>query len=241
MSDGVHVFDLLPAYALGCLDQADARRVSEHLAVCSVCRTELSHYELITEELALAVPEQEPPSNLQQQLTNRIRSLPPGTRARPRIPQRQPGQRLVAVWGLVSLLLIVGLVAISLFLWQQLAQRELFDKPGSMRAIALHSSEAASKATGFIIISGDGSRGTLIVDQMPSLASEQEYQFWLVRNGQSTSGARFTVDEKGYRGARIMAPESLFAYSSVLITIEPVGGSPQPTGRHVMDASLPTP
>jgi anti-sigma-K factor RskA len=89
-----------------------------------------------------------------------------------------------------------------------------------------------------VVISADGANGVLIVDQMPTLDSESTYQLWLTRNGQSISGALFSVDESGYRGVRIVAPESLLLYSSIRVTIEPVGGSSAPTGEQVLGGSL---
>jgi anti-sigma-K factor RskA len=60
----------------------------------------------------------------------------------------------------------------------------------------------------------------------------------LERDGRSTSGAVFSVDEDGYRGVRITAPASLFLYSGISITVEPAGGSESPTGGQVLSGSL---
>jgi len=51
----------------------------------------------------------------------------------------------------------------------------------------------------------------------------------------------FSTDEKSYGGTRIRAPRSLLDYSAVGITIEPTGGSPQPTGNQVLGGPLRTP
>ena len=51
-----HVFDLLPCYALGILDEAEALVVSRHLADCAVCRAELESYSETPSHLAVAVP-----------------------------------------------------------------------------------------------------------------------------------------------------------------------------------------
>src|SRR5688500_20220506 len=100
-----------------------------------------------------------------------------------------------------------------------------------MRAIALQNPDAALAASGFVIVRADGEDGVLVVDELPKLDAQREYQLWLVRNGSTTSGAVFSVDESGYRGMRIEAPQSLLTYSSVLVTIEPVGGSVEPYGE----------
>ena len=107
-----------------------------------------------------------------------------------------------------------------------------------MRAVALQNTETAPAASGIVIISSDGKNGVLVVDKLQALTENQEYQVWLERDSKETSGGLFAVDEDGYRGLRIDAPESLLTYSSVRVTIEPKGGSRNPTGPEVLAGSL---
>jgi anti-sigma-K factor RskA len=107
-----------------------------------------------------------------------------------------------------------------------------------MRAVPLTAAEPTSQATGFVLISADGEDGALVVDGLPPLGEDKQYQLWLIRDGQRTSGAVFSTDEKNYGGTRIRSPRSLLDYSSVGITIEPAGGSPQPTGPRVLGGPL---
>jgi hypothetical protein len=107
-----------------------------------------------------------------------------------------------------------------------------------MRAVPLSPPDAASGATGFVLISAEGEDGALVVDGLPPLDESQQYQLWLIRNGQRTSGAVFSTDEKSYAGTRIRAPGSLLEYSAVGITIEPAGGSEYPTGTQVLGGPL---
>jgi len=77
----MHVSDLLPGYALGCLDPADEALVSDHLATCAGCRTELQSFLVVSDQLALAVPDVPPPERLKHQLIGRIQaSHPPAIR-----------------------------------------------------------------------------------------------------------------------------------------------------------------
>jgi len=230
-----HVLDSLPDYALGCLDEAEVRTVSEHLAGCYLCRTELDSFQTIADGLALAVPDATPPAVLKQRLVDRVRGLKP---AQPQ-PRREGFlRRLLPLGGIISLLLILALTLATVLLWQRMNRLEVLTGPQGMRAIALHSADLAPQASGFVIVGADGRNGVLVVDQMPPLNPEHEYQLWLIHNGDNTSGAVFSVDEYGYRGVRIMAPESLLDYSALQVTIEPAGGSAAPTGEQVLDGSL---
>jgi anti-sigma-K factor RskA len=147
-------------------------------------------------------------------------------------------ERLLPVWGAISLLLILALTIVNLALWHRLDRLESITSPGGMRAVALKPSGAAPNASGFVLIGADGRNGALVVDRLPPLDSARQYQLWLIRDGQKINGAIFSTDEAGYRGVRIEAPESLLNYSAVDITVEPAGGSPQPTGDLMLSGPL---
>ena len=235
MTDDQHVLDSLPAYALGSLDAAEARFVADHLTGCHMCRTEFGAFQNVANQLALAAPDALPSENLKRRFVERIREI---NSTRPQPEKFAAPRRLIPVGGLIGMLLVLLLLVSNLVMWQRLNTLEVLSGPMGMRAISLQNTEAAPNASGFVIISSDGNEGVLVVDELPALDEQYEYQLWLVRNGNLTSGAVFPVDESGYRGMRIEAPETLLLYSSVLVTIEPAGGSAAPTGDTVLDGSL---
>jgi anti-sigma-K factor RskA len=238
-----HVLDLLPAYMIGSLEMDERSRVEEHLLSCWICRDESRAFQVVVDELSLAVPAAAPASDLRDRLLQRVHATRPQSQERVSQPviARPFWERLLPVWGLASLLLIVGLAASSFILWQRVENLEFATAPGGMRAVPLSATDAAPRATGFVLVSTDGEDGALVVDGLPPLEESQQYQLWLIRDGQRTSGAVFSTDEKHYGGTRIRAPRSLLEYSAVGITIEPAGGSPQPTGEQVLAGLLPNP
>jgi len=165
----------------------------------------------------------------------RIQDLEP---ARTQPERIRSARRFVPVGGMIGGLLILVLVISNLVLWQRLNHLEVLSGPLGMRAIALQNTDSAPQASAFVIMSADGLEGVLVVDELPPLDAQHEYQLWLERNGNHTSAAVFPVDEHGYRGMRIEAPQTLLEYSSVRVTIEPTGGSDIPTGDIVLDGSL---
>ena len=241
MQDNAHVLDLLPAYALGSLDSEEAHAVEQHLLSCWICRNESNAFQAVAEQLSFAAPMIAPPPDLKDRLMQRVRASQPQSRVPAQAPKRPWLERLLPVWGLASLCVILALAGVNLFLWQRLAQPESFLSPQGMRAVPLSSPNVSSKATGFVLISEDGDSGALVVDGLPPLANSQQYQVWLIRDGQKTSGAVFSTDERSYGGTRIRVPGSLLGYSSLSITVEPTGGSPQPTGDMVLGGPLHNP
>ena len=247
MSDETHVLEYLPGYAIGSLDEAEAQLVVKHVAACVLCRRELDAYQAVADQLVLTVPDAVPSADTKELLVDRIQNLekdrskilPPKTPSVPVRPETKMGwRRLFPVGGVIALFLILILVGSNLLLWQKIQNLEVLSDSHGMRAVALHSNEAAPRASGFVVVGADGQNGVLVVDQMPPLEAGKEYQLWLVRDGEITSAAVFSVDETGYRGVRVQAPQSLLLYSGVRVTIEPEGGSASPRGKEVLSGSL---
>jgi anti-sigma-K factor RskA len=238
MFNETHVLDLLPAYALGSLDSNEANQVEEHLLSCWICRNESTAFQTVAEQLSFAAPAAAPSLDLKDRLMQRVQAARPQRPIPVQSSQRPWLERLLPVWSLASLGLIIALAAFNLSLWQRLNQLEFLTAPGGMRAIPLSATADAPGATGFVLVGADGMNGAVVVDGLPPLAEDQQYQVWLIRDGKRTSGAVFSTDEESYGGTRIRVAGSLLEYSSVDITIEPAGGSPQPTGVHVLGGPL---
>jgi anti-sigma factor RsiW len=252
MSNTEHkeILELIPAYALDSLDAEDATRVRQHLPDCDACQVELAAYAAVVDVLPLASPDSQPSPALKERLMARIEDQPATEQA----PAAEPpeassgwvqqiseafqslfsGPRWRPVLWSATLLLVLVLAAGNIIQWQQANS----PSPNSWRRVRLDSMELAPEASGIIYISADGRNGTVIVDQLPQLGPDQQYQLWLILDGDRTSGAVFSVDEDGYRGVQIESPIPLQEYGAFGVTIEPAGGSPNPTGERVLGYNL---
>lgn len=239
------VIVLIPAFALNSLDPEEVDVVRYHLAQCQTCQKELKAYEAVVDVMPLGAPMEQPAPALKNRLMAQIGKTvpvetPPSEAASPDRGWRQrlndALQSFFAgpVWRPVGALIIIALVLSNIFLWQQLDEPD----PNAWRRITLTGTDEAPLASGIIYISSDGLNGTIIVDQLPQLGQEEQYQLWLILDGQRTSGAVFSVDADGYRGLQIESQLPLEDYESFGITIEPAGGSPQPTGERVLGYNL---
>jgi anti-sigma-K factor RskA len=74
---------------------------------------------------------------------------------------------------------------------------------------------------------------------LPPLAPDRAYQLWLVnKDGQRVSGGVFSVDAEGYGWLKVWTPQPLGVYQRAGITVEPLDGSPGPTGARVLGGDL---
>jgi anti-sigma-K factor RskA len=197
----------------------------------------MAAYQKVADQLLLTVREETPSAELKGRLMARIHRLGEKKRTPRSVGWRIP-QQWVPVGAFAGLLVILLLAFSNLLLWQRLNRLEVITGPLGMRAIVLQNTSAASGASAFVVMGADGQNGVLVVDQLPPLNESQEYQIWLEKDGALISGGTFAVDEDGYRGMRLNAPDSLLTYSDVYVTVEPAGGSATPTGAQVLMGSL---
>lgn len=77
-----------------------------------------------------------------------------------------------------------------------------------------------------------------IFSGLPPLAPGQVYQFWLADGSTQVAGGTFQVDPTGLARIVVEAPREVNAFSQVMVTVEPAGGSPTPSQRVVLAGSL---
>jgi anti-sigma-K factor RskA len=236
MASEEHVLDLIPAYALDILDEQEQLQVAEHLASCESCRAELAPYQEVVDDLPLGMAISEPPAGLKEKVMAGAK--------KDTAPEQEPlasswwgrftqSLRGAPAWGLASLVLILVLGASNLFLWGRLSALEQTGH-GDFISVSFDGTQAATSATGLLVISPDGEYGTLVVDGLPYLDESQQYQLWLIDDGQRNDGGVFSVNEEGYGFLEVESARHLINYSQFGITIEPAGGSPGPTGEKVL-------
>jgi anti-sigma-K factor RskA len=232
------VNELIPAYALGSLDAAEVVEVERHLRDCAACRRELAIYEPVIDALALAAPDAGPSPALRRRLLaeaagSRVAApapLAPAPKATPR-PQNAPpvGSPWVRPAWMSYALLVVLVASLAALIW--LAGRTPAEPP----VLSLTPSEVAPDAAGELRFDPAGGAATLEVWRLPLLPADRQYQLWLIRDGERDSGAVFSVNDNGWAELPIDQAQSPDDFTSLGITIEPAGGSPDPTGERVLE------
>ena len=142
-----------------------------------------------------------------------------------------------ASWGAaVAAVLVLAVVGVWALGVQQRAQSAeeraavlaeaiaAFSAPGS--SVAMLRDSGNPDASGFAAFSADG-RAYLVMVGMPAAPAGQTYQAWYIANDRPTSAGLLTVDADGY--AVLMDLQPMPGTEVVALTMEPAGGSVQPT------------
>lgn len=238
--DHTYFEDLLPAYALGSLETEEDFKLAEHLGDCPDCRIELAGYRNIVAELPQAMVEVDPPAELKEKIMARARGAGNDDSHEPISSLWQTISTIfhqLPTLAIASLLLIMVLGLSNLALLARQGQTRMADG-SNLQTIHLTGTEYSPDGTGLLVISRDGEYGTLVVDGLPELDSNQQYQLWLIRDGERSTGGVFSVGDDGYGSLVVASDKPLVFYDSYGITIEPTGGSPAPSGDKVLGGQL---
>src|SRR5215475_3964484 len=75
-------------------------------------------------------------------------------------------------------------------------------------------------------------RWVIYIFNLPAPPSDKDYQLWYVTNNAKISATTFTTDAQGQTILRLtLPPDAITGLAATAVTLEPKGGSPQPTSN----------
>lgn len=89
------------------------------------------------------------------------------------------------------------------------------------------------QARATLTVAAESGRATFVADNLPPLSADQVYQLWIIRGDQPVSAGIFEVDENGRVTLPVDAP-LVASFDAVGVSIEPAGGSEQPTPDQII-------
>jgi anti-sigma-K factor RskA len=79
----------------------------------------------------------------------------------------------------------------------------------------------------------------IYIFDLPSPPSDKDYQLWYVTQNAKISAAIFRTNDQGRSVLKLTLPqEAMVGLAATAVTLEPRGGSPQPTGKFHLKASI---
>lgn len=228
------VHALTGAYVLDAVSDVERAEFERHLSECDACRQEVAELRETASRLGLAATA-EPPPRMRSAVMARIsevRQLPPDA---PVIPLRRPRWALRLTSVAAAVLLVATAVLGSLLVRSQdsledtQAQAEAVSsilRSGDAR-IATQGDESSGRMTA--VMSRSENKMLLLTNGLPAAPSGKDYQAWTIGDRIESAGlitprdGRASLEVSGIDDAQLVG-----------ITIEPAGGSDQPTDEPIM-------
>jgi anti-sigma-K factor RskA len=245
MSPDVHT--LTGAYALDALEELERRQFESHLAQCQDCAREVEELRATATRLAMAVAVQ-PPDRMWQRVSDRVAATRQEAPLVPRARSSWPVRLTAAVAAAAAAAAVVlGISTVQTehqldAARSQLAQAQAQYGPVS-QLIAAPDARADSEAglhggTVFALASRSLDRALLLVSDMPAPPVGYTYQAWLIGGDRPRSVGLVNSADGSSRSAPLVF-DGLVNGGKIGLTVEPVGGSAQPTTSPVVVLGLP--
>jgi anti-sigma-K factor RskA len=222
---------LIAAYALGALAAGEHERLAGHLATCERHRAEAR--ELASVATLLALPEEQaPPPGLRGRI---VAAAVAEARAAPALPlpigagrQRAVLPLRYRVAAIAAGVVILALAALNVGLLLR-DDGDAIDAPAQVIAL-----DRGDGAGGFVLYYDDEKRALLVADGLDPIDTDRGYQLWSIRGETAVSLDMASVTGDG----AIVALVDFDAEraDALAVTVEPAGGSPQPTSDPVLIA-----
>ena len=255
------VEELLPFYALDALSDEERELVESYLAEHPEARQELEEMERAAAALPHSAIPVEPLPHVKEALMSRVVS---DTEARTRSSaQSQPSRRtlnlenlfrafslgaaaIAILWAVVLNVQVARLQSEIAALNEQVAaQSESLEQilanlpqENPVITVSLKGTEVQPQAQGQLIANPDSQSAVLAIAGLPPLEPGKTYQVWLIDGGGPVSAGLLAVDEKGQGVIVVTSPDTIGSFESLGISIEPEGGSIEPTGTIVVLSDL---
>jgi anti-sigma-K factor RskA len=228
-------------WVLGALDEADAAAFAAHLEACAGCRREVAELQVVADVLPMAAPQVVPPPELKGRIMSVVNAeaellAATGPEA-DRVPAKRDREHAGRFGWLGRLRPLPAAVLASAVLAVGVVGGVLATSGGDGATTTIKGT-APSGAQVALVVNGNGKHGQLKFHNMSAPPSGRVYQVWLVtgKGNPRPTHALFSVPADGT--ASVDIPDSLEGTDQVLVSDEPPGGSPRPTGAVVANAKL---
>lgn len=232
------IHTLAGAYALDALPPDEERFFESHLLECAACRQDVAELRATAGVLGAAAA-QPAPRSLRE---NVLAQIDVTRQEPPLITDAAPGRqsradRLKTVLTSVAaaaLIVIFGLTAVVARLNGRIDQLEARSSEvyEVLAAEDVRTVEMGDDGTARVILSQSTGRAVFLARGLQRAPEGMVYELWLIRDGQPSPAGLFQPDREGAT-VQVLAGDASSA-DAVAVTIEPEGGSAQPTADPIL-------
>lgn len=259
-----HIEELFPFYALEAVSDEERAQVEAYLAAHPEARRQVEELKQAASVLPQSIQPVEPAPRTREALMRRVTA---DAEARARIAKReQPagprltgfgslfrtisfaGAALAVLWAIYMNVQVVqlrneisalkeALVAQSNSL-QEIATRLEQTNPSRVITVSLEGTSVQPQAQGQLIADPQGRSAVLVISGLSPLEPGRTYQVWWIEGETPVSAGLLAVDEKGQGVLILNSEQAVGSFDALGISIEPEGGSLQPSGDIVVLSNL---
>lgn len=227
------LLDNVAAYALGVLPAAEAAAVESHLESCEQCRAEYGYLRPAVTAIAYSAEACADATSgavaasplLKARIMRQVRSEA--------VPAQRGGMRLPPAYWAAACLVIAMLAALTAFRLDRQLRREIAQSAVQSQTIADLESPQSRRfgfTRGEVITHAD--RLYITMHDMAPPPAGRVYQAWTLARGSQRMTPSVTFAPEG--GAAVLRlPQSATNVVAVAVSVEPVGGSQQPTTKPI--------
>ena len=256
--------EMMGAYALDALPPNEIEAMRAHIATCPAHAAAVAELRAVAARLPALVDAMPAPAALRSRVLAAITAEQPSARvgvvtplrpsrrapATPTADSRPPtatSTRTAAAtmrrlptyaWGSIAAVFVAAIA--GLLVWNIVLQNRLDSRGGAdqlaqhlERSVPLRADDAANGG-GTVVFFPDERRAVVLGERLPQPAAGKTYQMWKLGSERPVSLGLLQIDSTG-RGTAVVGYDS-DRPAALAITIEPEGGSTQPTTQPVLRA-----
>ena len=231
------------AYALDAVSDLERRSFERHLSSCESCAEELRGFQLTTARLAI-VSETQPPANLRQRVLAAAASSP---QERPPHTTKTRGEprtgRTVQWLSAAAAVLLIATGALGVATYSKTQRANELTATAAAVAAVLSAPDAESVrgpvsggGAGSVVVSREQGKAVVVTAGLGQPPSGTTYQLWAIGDEGAQSRGLLTPSAEGTAGDVVPWPADATTFG---MTVEPAGGSEQPTTDPVLLLELP--
>lgn len=218
--------DELAAYALDALSDEEREAFEQHLAGCPRCAEELTGLRETAAVLAFAADAPEPPAGLRQRVLEEARRERPQQSVVVLRPRRALAAAALAAAAAVAAAIGLGVWASSLSSSLDAERKALADSARVAEILAAPGAERLSLGDNGVVIRTRSGEAVMIVRDLEPAPTGKTYEAWVIDAGGPVRAGLF----EGGKREVVLLEERVPEGAMVAVTLEPEGGSDQPTG-----------
>ena len=220
--------ELTAAYALDALDELEEREYEGHLRSCADCRDELAALTETAASLAYAVDVPAPPSELRERILEQARS------ERSNVVPLRPRRPLL--WAASGIAAAAASIAIGVGIWANSLSDALDRERNAVSVLAASDARLIrlNGAAGRLAVRPSGD-AAMVLNDLPRAPEGKTYEVWVDPGaGPPRPAGLFRAGEER---VVVEITEPVSPGAQVMVTVEPEGGRPVPSGPPVFSAA----